>query len=151
MRRETARGRPLVLASGIMTDVELFDALMRSTELAVLASMNFLAILVAYLVAAYVAGRRIPGAVAVGTSIVYTMFLIPPFSGLVGNLRRAYDLGSVLHSQFPDSPLAGDAVVPFYVSVALFGVPMTASWLGSLYFMHLYMRGKEGADVQRAV
>jgi len=129
-----------------MSEFELFEALIMSVEVYVLASMNFLAILVAYIVAAYVAGKDIPTPVAVGTSLVYTMFLIPPLSGVIGNVSRTYDLGSHLQAQFPDSPLAAGAGVPLEITLSLFCIPMIASWLGSLYFMHLYIRREATSD-----
>jgi hypothetical protein len=124
-----------------MGEFEIFEALMMSMELSVLASMNFLAIAAAYLIAAYVAGKKLPRVVAVGTSLIYTMFLVPPFNGMIGNLRRVHALGSHLETEFPDSLLITSGTVPFEATVLLFGLPMIVGWLGSIYFMHAYIRG----------
>jgi len=106
------------------------------------ASMNFLAIVAAYLIAAYVAGKKLPRSVAVGTSLIYTMFLVPPFTGMAGNLRRVYDLGNHLEVNFPESVLSTSSGTSFEAIVILFGIPMIVGWLGSIYFMHGYIRSE---------
>ena len=126
-----------------MGEFEIFEALMMSIELSVVASMNFLAIAAAYLIAAYVAGKKLPRGVAVGTSLIYTMFLVPPFTGMAGNLRRVYDLGNHLEANFPESVLSTSSGISFEATVILFGIPMIVGWLGSIYFMHGYIRGEK--------
>ena len=147
MRRKIARRRlPLIAALGVMSEFELFEALMISVELSVLASMNFLAIMITYIVAAYVAGKELPTSIVIGTSIIYTMFLLPALSGVFGNLRRAYEIGSVLTTNFPDSPLALGANISFEAVITFTCIPLVAGWLGSLYYMHSHVRGNHGQD-----
>jgi hypothetical protein len=129
-----------------MTEFEIYEAFMSTLEMSVLASMNFVAIVFAYLVAAYVAGQSLSRNVAIGLSIIFTVFLVPPFMGTLSNLRRAFDAGAYLTSHFPDSWAAQGSVLSFEVYVVLFGVPMIAGWLGSLYYMHRYVRGSAQAD-----
>ena len=129
-----------------MTEFEMFEALMMSVELAATASMNFLAIVIAYLVASYVVGRELPREIAVGMTVFYTLFLLPPFSGTYGNLARVYEIGTELLSTYPETVLAseGDLQSAGYL-VALFLVPMFAGWLGSIYFLHGHIRGRVDA------
>jgi hypothetical protein len=107
--------------------------------------MNFVAIVFAYLVAAYVAGKSLPCNIAIGLSFIFAVFFVPPFMGTLDNLRRAFDAGACLTSQFPDSWAAQSSVLPFVLYAVLFGVPMIAGWLGSLYYMHVYVRGSAEA------
>lgn len=130
----------------MMKEVEIFETLMMSVELSAFMSVNFLAVFVVYIVAAYVLGRKVTGTMAVSMSTVYSLFLIPPFIGVIGNLRRAYDLGNYLRNMFPDSPLATESPMSFELSAMLFVVPMMVAWVGSLYFMHAYVRGKQGRN-----
>jgi len=131
-----------------MSEFEHYEALLMSIELSVSASMNFLAIVAMYLIAAFVAGKKLPRSVAAGTSVIYTMFLIPPFVGWFGNLRRGFDLGILAKTNFPDSALFSGSVLPFEAYVTLSSIPMFMGWLGSIYFMHSYIRKKQRVDSQ---
>ena len=126
-----------------MSEFEAYEAFMLTIEMSVLASMNFVAIVFAYLVAAYVAGKALPRNIAIGLSFVYTIFLVPPFVGCLGNLSRAFDGGAYLTTQFPDGWASQGSFVPYGVYIVLFGLPMLAGWMGSLYYMHKHIRGKE--------
>lgn len=72
-----------------MSEYETFQAMMLSLDMAVVASMNFMAIVFAYLVAAFVTGKSLPKSVAVGTSFIYTIFLIPPLLGVLRQSKEA--------------------------------------------------------------
>ena len=124
----------------IMSEAEAYEALMTTLEMSVLASMNFVAIVFAYLVAAHVGGKSLPRNVAIGLSPIYSIFLVPPFMGCFLNLSRAFDAGAYLTSQYPDSWAAQGSLVPIGVYSFMFGLPMFAGWLGSLYYLHKYVR-----------
>ena len=145
----TTAGHTDTRVLGLMSEFEMFEALMMSVEISVLASMNFLAIMVTYIVAAYVAGKQIPASIAVGTSIIYTMFLLPPLSGVIGNLSRAYEIGGLLTATYPDSPVAVDANIPLEVILIFTCIPLIAGWLGSIYFMHMHIRVITDADIEQ--
>jgi len=74
-----------------MREYETFQAIMLSLHIAMVASINYMAIVFAYLVAVFVTGKSLPKSAAVGTSFIYTIFLIPPFSSVLGNLNRVCD------------------------------------------------------------
>ena len=128
-----------------MSEFEYYEALMMSVELSALAAMNYLAIVAMYLIAAYVAGNKLPRSIAVVTTLIYSMFLIPPFVGTLGNMRRAFQVGGEAQMVFPESVLFGGAgsVVTFGAYLLLFGFPMIAGWIGSIYFMHKYARNEQ--------
>ena len=130
----------LLLVRRLMSEFEIFEAMMIAMNLAVTASMNFVAIVFAYLVAAFVAGKSLPRGVAIGTSLIYTVFLIPPFNGTINNLRRVYDGDVVIRATYPESWLVPSDPTSFELLAFLFAFPMLAGWLGSLYYMHLYTR-----------
>lgn len=117
-------------------------------DLAVLASMNFVAIVFAYLVAAFATGERLPRPVAIGVSIIYSIFLVPHFSGCLGAIDRAFSAGAHLSTSFPGSWATAGPPLPMEVQFAFFGIPMLLGWIGSLYYMHFYLRSVEKQETQ---
>ena len=126
-----------------MSEFEYYEAIMMSVELSALASMNFLAIVAMYLIAAYVAGRKLPRSIAVGTSLIYTMFVIPPFAGSLSNMNRAHQLGAEAQAKYPESIWSQGSDISLEAYLVLFGVPMFIGWMGSIYFMHSYTRNQQ--------
>ena len=126
-----------------MSEFENYEALMMTMEMAVFASMNFVAIVFAYLVAAFVTGQKLSRTVAVTLSTTYTIFLVPHFAGCFGNITTTYAAGVHLSATFPDSWTAASATMPMAWLLALFGVPMILGWVGSLFYMHGYVRASE--------
>ena len=126
-----------------MSEFEIYEALMMTTEMGVFASMNFVAIVFAYLVAAFVTGKSLSRTVALTLSATYTIFLVPHFVGCLTNITGAYDAGVYLSATFPDSWAATGASIPMAVLLALFGVPMLLGWIGSLFYMHGYIRSSD--------
>ena len=125
-----------------MTEFENMEAIFMSAELGVAASMNFVAILFAYLVAANFVGRELPRLVRVGTSVIYTLFQMIHFNGMVGNMIRA-DKGSAFMSEhYPDSWATIDGSLPLEGVLFLMGLPMILGWLGSIYYMHFFIKAK---------
>ena len=127
-----------------MSEFEIYDAMMMSIDMSVTASMNFVAIVFAYVVAAYVAGKSLPRNVALGTTTAYTLFLVPHFLGMLGNLRRNYDGVVQLQAEYPESWTLIDDPIGFAPLALLFAIPMFVGWLGSIYFMHGYVRRSQG-------
>ena len=125
-----------------MTEFETFEAIMLALDMAVTASMNFLAIVITYLVAAFVVGKSLPRSVAIGTSAIYTLFLIPPFGGTIGNLRRTYEGGLHLQSEYPDSWTILIVQSNPDVIIYFFAIPMFVGWLGSIFYMHRIVRSE---------
>ena len=125
-----------------MTEFQYYEAIMMAVELSALAAMNFLAIVAMYLIAAFVIGSKPPKSIAVATSLIYTMFLIPPLVGTAGNMNRAFRIGGEAQTTYPDSVLfeSAGSVVTLDAYLLLFSIPMIAGWLGSIYFMHKYVR-----------
>ena len=111
-----------------------------SSDMGVTASMNFVALVFAYLVAAFVAGKSLPKGIAVGTSAIYTIFLIPPFNGVIVNFIRVYDGDQYMRLTYPDTWTIPSEPLSMEILMFLFTFPMLAGWLGSLYFMHFYIR-----------
>jgi len=125
-----------------MTEFENMEAIFMSAELGVVASMNFVAILFAYLVAAHFASRDLPKLVKVGTSVIYTLFQMIHFNGMIGNMIRA-DKGSAYMSEhYPENWANIDGSLPLEGVLFLMGLPMVLGWLGSIYYMHFFKQAK---------
>jgi hypothetical protein len=129
-----------------MTEFESYEAAMLALEMSVSASMNFTGYVFAYLVAAHVVGKSLPRNVAIGMSIIYTMFLVVPFSGAISNLHSSYEAHNQILEHFPDSWTIIESLIPFQVLAFLWGLPMLVGWLGSVYYMHGFARSENKTD-----
>jgi hypothetical protein len=129
-----------------MTEFETVEAATIYLELGVGASMNFVTILFAYLIAAHLVGSTLPKLIAAGISLIYTMFQIIHFGGMIGNMQRAAAGGEFLAREYPNSWAVIADVLSLETALVLIGLPMLLSWLGSIYYMHFYVRRKEQAD-----
>jgi hypothetical protein len=113
--------------------LELFEITKQGTAAD---GMNCLVIISAYLVAAYVSGRRLPAVFIWQIAILYTMFLAGPTSAALRGFQRMDAISSEFASRFPDSALAPPLIgrAAFFTS----GV-VVVGWVLSLIFT-IYIR-----------
>ena len=103
------------------------------------ASMNFTACVFAYIAAAYFAGAKLPRLIAVGTSIVYTLYLLGPFLGVFLGSLRWLKVCNAYQNDFPNTVLNTPISNP-ELMVTITCSPLIIGWVASLLFMHLYVR-----------
>jgi hypothetical protein len=103
-----------------MTQYEYLELLAMARQQTAGGLMNCLVIISAYLVAAYVAGHRLPSVFLWPIAILYSLFLLGPARAAQMGFHRMDVLSKELFSPFPDSPFKEPPIGRF--SAVLFGV-----------------------------
>ncbi len=132
-----------------MSEFELIEIAAVANEGVRGAGMNFVTIVFAYVVASHLAGSRLSRAATVSISIIYSLWLIGPIISLFGHLDLYYKTANEYLRLFPEG-YAGSAPMAFEV-ILLFAIgPSALGWIGSLIYMHIYIRkdfgGTENKD-----
>ena len=127
-----------------MTEAEVIELIHLSEASTAQNVMNLTAIVFAYLLTAYFVGGKLPKSWATGISFCYTIFVIPVFIGCVTSHRVTVTLTSFYESTFPDGVLVHNyeayTQVPAAAAILIL-LPVIIGWLGSLLYMHKYVRG----------
>jgi hypothetical protein len=109
--------------------------------------MNVTAIVFAYVLTAYFAGSQLPRIWAIGISLCYTLFVTPVFIGCITGIGVTISLVNAYISNFPGGTLIDNYALirqsPDLVA-SLVLIPIVAGWLGSILYMHMYIR-KQGS------
>jgi hypothetical protein len=104
-------------------------------------AINFLTVVFAYVVAAYVAGQKLSRITAILLSTVYTLWLVGPLLGMVTFLDTAVINVTEYQILFPSGgrlPRGLGSTVGYVLTLG----PLITGWIGSLLFMHVYIRNK---------
>ena len=124
-----------------MSEFELFQVMDMQQNRVASNVMNFITLVFAYAVAAFLVGRILSRLIAIALTLVYSMALIGPFLGTFVAARGLANTGEIFRSNFPDSLLLMNqnwtSNVPI-VSVAI--LPMLLGWSISVLYMHAYVR-----------
>ena len=108
--------------------------------------MNIAAIVFAYLVCAYLVGKELTRNLAIGISFCFTIFIAPVLVGCFSRFSHIFSLAHYYKDNYPDGPLAQDFDVFLDGSVfAAAMLPVVIPWIGSLLYMHRYVRKGESA------
>ena len=102
-------------------------------------AMNIVTVIFAYVIAAHFVGKSLSRSAAISISIVYSLWLIPPFGGVYGNLdlgaKNAIEFLSVYPDSYAVNPLESSAIIFAFAIIPLF-----LGWIGSLIYMHRIIR-----------
>ena len=124
-----------------MSEFELIESITNASTVAGASAMNVVAVLFAYVLAAHFVGKQLPRSIAVFMSLLYSLFLIVPTSVMISAGVRVARLIARYRDEFPDVDLY--PITPSVGMVlAMAVVPLVLGWVGSLYFMHGYVRCK---------
>lgn len=126
-----------------MNKFELIEAWALATEGLGAAGMNIVTVVFAYVLAAHFVGRSLSRRVVVSVSIVYSLWLIGPFVGFISYLKLANAVSIDYSTMFPD----GEAIPSpqnLPIAIVLAAGPYILGWIGSLIYMHLFVRKKQG-------
>lgn len=80
-----------------------------------------------------------PRAVALGVSLIYTLFLLNPFAGLNGGMTAYLSLTSAAFEQFPHSSYFRGAPNEAFNRLMVLTAPILG-WFASLAYMHAWIR-----------
>ena len=104
--------------------------------------MGFLSAIVAYVVAAHFVGKSLHQIVAIALSFTYSLFLIGPALGVYGAINRISFIRAQYFLAYPD----GSAFAPGNTGLLVLAlIPLAVGWVGSLLFLHAYVRRSHGA------
>jgi len=130
-----------------VSESEIIELILLSVGETAQTVMNLTAVVFAYVLTAYFVGSQLPRVWAIGISLCYTLFLTPMIVGCITSVSVATSLVSAYLSNFPGGVVADDYAVygksPLLI-LSLVLIPVAVGWLGSLLYMHNYIR-KEGA------
>ena len=114
-----------------MSEFEFVEASYLNSSYLATAAMNFVAVFLAYVVAAHFAGKLMSRVVAVSVSIIYSLFLLAPSSTVISASARTLVIRAQYQLQFPDGVLVPAVeLTQLQVSVFIIG-PLVMGWLGS--------------------
>lgn len=122
-----------------MTEFEILKlADIYLTRMAV-ASMDITTVFFAYVVCAFLAGSKIRRLLAVGVSVMYSLFLLGPTAVLFTGSRYLATTYQQYNTLFPHGafPAWTDSS---WVITTLPIVPVILAWITSLIYMHAYVR-----------
>jgi len=122
-----------------MTEFEYIEAASIAIEFVRSAAMDFVAVFFAYCVCAHFAGSSMPRRVAMGVSLIYTLFLLNPFAGLFGGMTNYLSLMSAGFENFPHSAFFREAPNTVVPRLLVLTAPILG-WLASLAYMHFWIR-----------
>lgn len=125
-----------------MTEFELLQAISVASDKIALSAMNVVAVIFAYILAVHFAGKTLTRAMAVFTSVLYSFFLVAPVYAAYIAVLRIAALTDRYRAEFPASdlvPMASNVGLTLLLTLA----PLAIGWIGSLAYMHLYIRNEE--------
>ena len=123
-----------------MTEFEFIEAASMNLEFIRSAAMDFITVFFAYVVTAHLAGKSMQTTVAVALPFLYTLFLLGPFSGIIGTTIAHVNLVNEAIRQYADSVVfVAEPNEVLYLITAF--VPSSIGWLFSLVYMHKFVRG----------
>jgi predicted PurR-regulated permease PerM len=123
----------------MMSELEFYEAAGVAAGLLSDATMNAITAIFAYLIASHFVGEKLPRGMAVCLSVVYTLWLIGPLSGVYGNIVSWSQISAEYLKHYPEGILLpGEANVVLSAIVAI--SPLILGWLSSLYYLHFHVR-----------
>lgn len=125
-----------------MTEFEYIEAYRNTLELIGTAKMHFVTMLLAYVLTAYFAGKTLNRAIAVSVSVLYTCFVGGPLATVYGLQFSLDNLLEDVNRAFPNSAFFENHAASGTLGIALGFAPAVLGWLGSLIYMHAYIRGR---------
>jgi hypothetical protein len=123
-----------------MTEFEYIEATAIMAQLMVSAVLSYFTVLFAYIVSAHFAGKDLPRKMAVGLSLVYSLFIINPLGSYRFSFVYYFQIAEEHAEKFPNSSLIPSlpdlTAWTIYVGLA----PLLIGWVASLYYMHFHIR-----------
>jgi len=132
-----------------LSESELIELLVLSQSETAQNVMNLTAIVFAYVLTAYFVGAQLSRGWAIGVSFCYTLFIVPIFVGCSMGVQLTSALSTSYVADFPN----GSALDIYLVYVEapvlsqiLILAPIGVGWLGSLFYLHLYVRADRSTE-----
>ena len=128
-----------------MTEFEFLTAIGDAFGFSVQAAMGFFTVFGAYVLTAHFAGKALSKPVAISISVLYSIFLSGPVTGIFLAAYKVEHLENLYFEQYP----AGEIVRSFgspEILLFIIAFPLLLGWLASLVYMHGYIRKNVRAE-----
>ena len=122
-----------------MSEYEFLTAIDSARSFAVQAAMGFFTVFGAYVLTAHFAGKSFSKFAAGSISVLYTLFLTGPITGIITNIFEAARLEVLYFSQYPTGGIVQHKASP-EVLIMVMVAPLFLGWVSSLVYMHGYVR-----------
>lgn len=122
-----------------MTEFEYFQMWRSYIEMFTGTSMNVLAVFLPYVAVAFLVGKDLSRKVALGLSLVYSLFTLGPVTGIVEGITGTVRTVEQYYAQYPEGLVLPEPP-PILVLYALVLFPVIIGWVGSLVYMHRVVR-----------
>jgi hypothetical protein len=127
-----------------MTEYEFLEAGVLYSERVLDSAMNLITVVFAYLAASHFVGRRLPGAVAIGLSSIYSLWILATMVAIASFLSSGFEVQVQYRNEYSGGWVyPNEPVQEFWLLVSL--LPMFLAWIGSLYYLHSIIR-RDGED-----
>ena len=123
-----------------MTEFEYIEVIQANQEFLRSAAMDFATVFFAYAITAHLVGKSLTKPIAILISVIYSLFLLGPFSGILGPMNTEIDFLYEAKERFPDSVFFASQVGNMVIFAAITFVPTISAWVASLFYMHGYVR-----------
>ena len=119
-----------------MSEAEFIELIEMGFNDAAFHAMNYVSILFAFLIMAYLVGRRLSKFQVWSVSILYSIFIILPAFGTIRTFALATKLIGSFHVEYPEP---ASNYFPFYSVADLFtlliSIVLAAAWVLSIIFL----------------
>ena len=123
-----------------MSEAETLEILYAQQQAAATAGMDALSIFFAYVVCAYLVGGQLSKTIAVGVTVLYSVFIVSPLLGFLNYIMQMTATMKHYVAAFPANPYGFDPVVSETVTLGLTLFPLACAWVASVLYMHLHVR-----------
>ena len=123
-----------------MTEFDYIEVVQANLEFIRSAAMDFTTVFFAYAITAHLVGKSLTKPIAMLISVIYTLFLLGPFTGILGTMNTQLDFLYEAKRLFPESVFFASQVGSTFIVLAVVFVPLAAAWVASLFYMHGYLR-----------
>ena len=123
-----------------MTEIEFLEAAAIHGQGVTQIPMNMIAVIFAYIIAMYFAGKSLSSFVAVSLSITYSLFLFGPMIAYAQSMYRYCVVVELYGKKFPAGQLLPEIEGPHYFTVIITLAPIFLAWIGSMFYAHLVVR-----------
>ena len=133
-----------------LTEFEFFQAIMMAGEGVNMSFIALTTIFFGYLVLSHFAGKELPKHVAVSITVLYSFMSLGALSNWWFALSTLYEVCFLYAEYYPGTTLVPScSIEPPGSEIPLLRiantVPVILCWLGSIWYMHQYVRKEENS------
>ena len=128
-----------------MTEYELMDVILSAGDSMASTGLALLTVLFAYVVAAFVAGARLSRTAVISVSVLYSLWYMGPLLAFISSVDFMLRTVEQYRLMYPEGYAITSDAPNRLLRIATSAGPYVLGWLGSLVYMHLYVRREAGS------